>query len=395
MAKSGNRSLNVMLGIVTTILVGWALYVGSGILQPLVIALLLAGILQPVINWLARYRIPPAVTVILLVTALFFGLVQLGLFLQQEIAAFVGREPPPTTTEAQELLADAPQGPDAPAGPPAVAAPEESTGWDQAVDNIGALLRNSALPEDVVVFTIRLLRDVDVEGMTAGLIGGGFGLSKSLMLVMIYMIFFFAEQAVFRKKILAIAASRREQAVRILDTITIGIQRYLGVKTLISAATGALCYAVLVSLDVAYAELFGLLTFALNYIPTFGSIIAGVFASGFTLATNQSLSEALIVASTYLAVNFFLGNYLEPKILGARLNLSPLVIVISVVVWSGLWGVVGAFLAVPITSSVQIILDSQPRTRPIAIMLSSGPPRDREERRRKPTRPRVPVNERI
>jgi len=74
-----------------------------------------------------------------------------------------------------------------------------------------------------------------------------------------------------------------------------------------------------------------------------------------------------------LVINLTLGSYIEPKILGRELNLSPLVVVVSVVVWAGIWGVVGAFLAVPLTSAIQIMLLSSDRTRPVAILLSIGP----------------------
>ena len=124
-----------------------------------------------------------------------------------------------------------------------------------------------------------------------------------------------------------------------------------------------------------FALLFGVLTFLLNYIPTFGSIIAGLFPSLTALANEPTWSTALMVAGGYMLINITLGNIIEPKVLGRELNLSPLVIIISVVVWGSLWGVVGAFLAVPLTAAGTIILASQERTRPIAIMLSGGPPR--------------------
>jgi len=77
-----------------------------------------------------------------------------------------------------------------------------------------------------------------------------------------------------------------------------------------------------------------------------------------------------------------LGSLIEPRILGRELDLSPLVIIVSVVVWAGLWGVVGAFLAVPMTATLQIVLASNETTRPIAVVLSSGPPKGSRRMRR-------------
>ena len=229
------------------------------------------------------------------------------------------------------------------------------------------------MPRPLASYLHESLDQFDPQAAVMPLLGGGFGFTKSLVLVVIYMLFIFAEQAVFRGKILSIAGDRSEDAEQLLDTIGRGIQHYLGIKTLVSFVTGALCYAALVALEIPYALLFGFLTFLLNYIPTFGSIIAGALPVVTALAVESSWNKAVAVVATYLVVNLVLGSFLEPKILGRELNLSPLVIIVSVVVWAGLWGVVGTFLAVPLTASLQIILASQENTRPIALMLSSGP----------------------
>ena len=377
-----NRSATVLLGIVTTILLGWVLHVGAGILQPLVIALLLAVMLQPLVVVLAKKHIPPALTIILLVALLFVGLFQVGLLLQASIASL-------TDSPVELAVEDTGSGPAITEGQ--VEAIGEAGSWEDIVENLGARLERSNLPERAISFIETSLNNIEPELLTT-LIGGGFGFVKSLTLVVLYMLFIFAEQAVFRRKILSIAGERRADAAEVLDTIGRGIQRYLGVKTVASFATGALCYAVLVALDIPYAYLFGFLTFLLNYIPTFGSIIAGVFPTITALAIEASWSKALMVVGTYLFVNLTIGSYLEPKVLGRELNLSPLVIIVSVVVWAGLWGVVGAFLAVPLTSAMQIILAGTESTRPFAIMLSSGPPKERrpraEKKRPKPGRDR-------
>jgi len=361
-----NRSVLVLLSILVTILVGWVLHVGAGIIQPLVIALLLASMLQPVVVRLARWHIPPALTVVALVAILFMGLVQTGLVLQANIAQFVGESAP----NSDELI------------DPVLETQEElSSGfdWPKLVQSLEGRLKDSAMPDAVQDLFIESLRELDLAGVARGLIDGGLGFTRSLILIMIYMIFIFAEQKVFRRKILVLADDRQEEAKEVLDNIGRGIQRYLGVKTAVSLMTGSLCYFVLVMLQIPYALLFGLLTFLLNYIPTFGSIIAAIFPTVTALAVEASWNKAVMVLFSYLAVNITLGSVLEPKILGRELNLSPLVIIISVVVWAGIWGVVGAFLAVPVTSALQIVLLSSPRTRPVALMLSIGPPPDRKK----------------
>jgi len=363
---SNNRANTFLLGILTTILVGWVLHVGAAVLQPLVIALLLASMLQPVVSGLARWKIPPVLTVVLMVTLIFFGLARVGLLLQANINAFLARAPGSVPAEQLDPLSDK--------GASATAA---AAGWRAITESARDRMMESSLPPPLATYLSEALDDIDLSGLATGLIGGGFDFTKGLLLVVIYMLFIFAEQTVFRRKILSVAGSRREDAARVLDTIGKGIQRYLGVKTLISFVTGSLCYAVLVALDIPFALLFGFLTFLLNYIPTFGSITAGILPVITALADGSSWNRLLIIFFTYLSVNVFLGSILEPRILGRELNLSPLVIIISVVVWAAIWGVIGTFLAVPLTAAAQIVLASQESTHPIAVLLSSGPPRER------------------
>jgi predicted PurR-regulated permease PerM len=358
--KPRARTSTILLGILTTILVGWVLHVGAGILQPLVIAFLLASILQPVVRGLARWHIPPPATVIVLVVLFFLGAWRLGVVLKYGVQGFLNT-------------------PGAPSTPPE-GIPETQTNLAMIVEGIVVKMQEASVPEPVIEFVKDSAGGQELREFATGLLGGGFDFTKGLMLVVIYMLFIFAEQAVFRRKITAIAG---DNASEVLDTISRGIQRYLGVKTLISLLTGSIAYAVLEALGVRYAYLFAILTFLLNYIPTFGSIIAAIFPTitAFADPAGGSMNKAIIVIVVYLAINVTLGNFVEPKILGRELNLSPLVIIISVVVWAALWGPVGTFLAVPLTAGIQIVLANGKTTRPIAVMMSSGPPKE-------PKRPR-------
>jgi len=360
-----NRSVVVLLSILTVILVGWVLHVGAAIIQPLVIALLLTVMLQPLVVRMARLHIPPWLTVLALIAGLFVGLVQVSLVLQANVAQILGE-----TAAADPELID-----------PVLETQEElSSGfdWPKLVDGLEVRLQESAMPQEVQDLFIESMRELDLAGVVRGVIDGGLGFTSSLLLIMIYMMFIFAESKIFKRKILSLSEDRKETQ-NILENIGKGIQRYLGVKTAVSLMTGSLCYFVLVRLQIPYALLFGLLTFLLNYIPTFGSIIAAIFPTVTALAVEASWSKAVMVIFCYLSVNIILGSVLEPRILGRELNLSPLVIIISVVVWAGLWGVVGAFLAVPITSAIQIVMLNSPRLRPVAILLSIGPPKERDD----------------
>lgn len=418
-----NRTTVLLLGVIAAVLVGWVLHVGAAILQPIVIATLLASMLQPLVRALAKLRIPPAFTVMAITGLLFFGLIQMGLLFEANARAFLGLDEEVAPTHIQQeaepraeqevaiqkqtdqdegvagALEDGPEG--GAQGAPETGedgdetpkeAPDRRTDleksrdaagdWSNITKKISIRLLASDLPGPISTYLSQAIQDLELTPLAEGLAASGYGFIKGLVLVLIFMVFIFSEQAVFRRKILAIADERSEEAAEILDTIGRGIQRYLGVKTVVSFLTGSLCYVVLQALDIPYALLFGFITFLLNYIPTFGSIIAGIFPTITALALEPGLAKPFAVIITYVSVNLTLGSFIEPRILGRELNLSPLVVVFSVVIWAGLWGIVGGFLAVPLTAVLQITLASSETTLPIAIMMGSGPQKtSRKERK--------------
>ncbi len=394
----------------------------------MVIALLLANVLQPVVTALEKRKIPGPVAVLGLTAILFYSLFQVGLLVQESVATFLGTGPTEVAAVVpldQNLPAQPedsvgerdPNGAGASgaeqadggddAGPDGAANSEaengdggedgdeeseiEETTWGQMVKNLSFRVDQWQLPSDDIKATIKNgLKEFDAKSALASLIGGGINFTRSLVVILIYMAFIFAEQNIFRRKMLAVAGNRREEAARAIDTISKGIQRYLSIKTLVSILTGTLCYFLLVICEIPYAEVFGLLTMLLNYIPTFGSIVAGLPPTITALAVHESWLPAVAIAIGYMTVNLVLGTILEPRVLGRELNISPLIIIISVVVWGGIWGIVGAFLAVPLTATIQIILASSEKGRPIAILLSGIPPSDDDDQEVS-RRPRLPL----
>ncbi len=375
-----NKAISLGVGILATVMVGWVLHVGASIIQPFVVAVLLCVLLRPVVDTLAKLYIPPAVTVVALVVLLFFGVAKVGVLVETNLRAFFDAE----------QLAEAETGLD-PFQDEKAAELAQKGRWGQILAKLGVRVQAFDLPEDVQKAAqdmLDTLADYEITSIIPDAAGTGFDFIRVLVLILIYMLFIFAEQAVFRSKILAVAGDREAEAADALDSIARGIQRYLGVKTITSLATGVICYTALLMLEIPFAVLWGFLTFVLNYIPTFGSIIAGIFPTLTALAMGDggdtAMQKAAIVVIVYLSVNLTLGSVIEPKILGRELNLSPLVIVVSVVVWAGLWGAVGTFLAVPIMATAQIIMANTEGTRPLAMLLSSGPPRERRPRLPRP-----------
>ncbi len=148
------------------------------------------------------------------------------------------------------------------------------------------------------------------------------------------------------------------------------INRYLAIKTVISLITGILVSLGLTIIGVDFALLLGLIAFLLNYIPSFGSILAAIPAILVSLV-GLDINNVYWVIGLYLTINIILGNIIEPRYMGRNLGLSVVVVFFSLIFWGWVLGPVGMFLAVPISMTIKIALESHPSTKSIAILLSS------------------------
>ena len=193
-------------------------------------------------------------------------------------------------------------------------------------------------------------------------------------IIIVYLVFLLIEQRTFSDKIKALVVDpmRLEDVFTLIEKIRADIRTYIGIKVLTSAATALLSYLVLRLVGVDFASFWAVLIFLLNFIPTIGSIIATAFPSVLTLVQFDSLGPFIITASVLTGIQFCIGSLLEPRLMGSRLNLSPIVILLSLGLWGSIWGIPGMFLCVPITVIIVIISSYFPATRPIAVLLSGN-----------------------
>jgi len=191
-------------------------------------------------------------------------------------------------------------------------------------------------------------------------------LSKSFF-VLIIMIFVLAESGQFSRKFSTVLRSRGPDLSRFEESAA-DIQKYLGIKTAVSLATGLLAFFACKIFGVAFPVLWGLVAFAFNYIPAIGSILAAV--PPVLLALIESgFWPAIGVFICYLVINIALGNFLEPMLLGNRFGISTIVVILSVLFWGYIWGPVGMFLAVPLTMMVKVMLDNSTDLQWISVLM--------------------------
>jgi predicted PurR-regulated permease PerM len=150
------------------------------------------------------------------------------------------------------------------------------------------------------------------------------------------------------------------------------VTRYLSMKIIISLVTGIVVGIGLKIIGVEFAIIWAVLQFVFNFIPNIGSIAVGMLISVFSLAQFwPDPMPALAAFFVLLVTNMLIGSVLEPKIMGDRLGLSPLVVLVSLLIWGWLWGFAGFVLAVPMTAIIKIACENIPVLEPISILLGS------------------------
>ena len=212
------------------------------------------------------------------------------------------------------------------------------------------------------------------------------GVLGDLMLIAIYVAFLFAAQSSFPKKMddLFPDRARRAQAQKVGERIRHSIEKYIGVQTIISLMQTVVSYIAMAALGLDNALFWALVIFILNYIPIVGGLAAVVLPCLFALVQFDSTGKVAVLAGILFGAQFVIGNTIQPKMMGDSMNLSALVVVLSLTLWGALWGGVGAFLSAPLTVIIMIVLAQFPTTRWIAVLLSADgqPDLDPDEKKR-------------
>jgi predicted PurR-regulated permease PerM len=190
--------------------------------------------------------------------------------------------------------------------------------------------------------------------------------------VCVYILFLFLEQRSFGRKFLELTpqSRNREEVRSIIARIDSDVRTYIGVKTLASIATAAGSYIVFASVGLNFASFWTFLIFVLNYIPFVGPIVATVLPAPFALMRYESLAPFFIILIGVTIVQQSISSFFEPRFMGDKLNMSPLVILLSLALWNLIWGIPGMLMCVPLTAIAMIIFSYFPQTRPIAVALS-------------------------
>lgn len=336
--RPGSR---LLINAAAFVVVVAGLRAASSVVVLFLVAAFFAMITAPGVLWLKKKRVPSGLAVLIVATGVIAILSVVGVMVGTSVNGFV-RAVPGYRARLNESMAGL---------------------SDWAVEH----------GMDEVIST--QLGSIDA-GAVMGLAGDAFtalgGVLGNSFIIIITLLFILFEVSSFPVKLRA-AFGVGDRSTQWVREITGNVARYVALKTVVSLVTGVGVglWVGLAGLD--FPLLWGLLAFLLNYIPTVGSLIAAVPAVLLALV-QLGPTGAAIVALGFIIVNIVMGNVIEPRMMGEGLGLSPLVVVLSLLAWGWVLGTVGMFLAVPLTVSLRIVLESSEDTRWIAVLL--GPARE-------------------
>lgn len=330
--------------------------VAGSLLVPFFLAIFIAVLCSPPLNWLRSRKVPNWLAITLIVLMIVAVGMVLGTIFGGSLRNFVA-DLPNYANRLQVML-------------------EELIVWLQAHGiEVDSSQWQSWLSSGAMLGYARNL---------AGSIGG---IAANAFLIILTVVFILAEEATMQQK-LDRALDDSDKQVLAIFRVTHSINQYMAIKLVISLITGVLAWLVCLVAGLEYAVLWGSLAFLLNFVPTLGSLIAAVPPVLLALV-DVSPFTALMVAAGYLSINMLMGNILEPRIMGRGLGLSPLVVLMSLVFWGWVLGPIGMLLSVPLTMMVKIALEAFPETRWVGVVLGNlaSLPDSKEETNEQPSLP--------
>ena len=331
------KTLLGFLGFLSAIALCFVLHVASNMFIPLVIAWFILQVLRPVVKIGTRLNL----NTWLKITLVFSVLAIIGLagfkFIASQVVEFA---------QVYSLYSD-----------------KLSEWFEHVMEVIG-------VPSEAVknYDWLGILRD-NVRNISSLMIA----LSTKFVLTFVFLMFMMLEAPTLDDKINKAFGRNSNRVRKILSSISEQVSQYLSTLTLISFATGVCAWLVLTFFEVKLAAGWGVLTFLLNFIPTVGSIIATIPPVVMAIIQfSPGLLKPFLVLVLLTAIQQIIGNFITPKVMGDKLGVSPVMILLSLLLWSMIWGIPGALLSTPIISIVKIVCENIPVLKVIAVLIGSG-----------------------
>jgi predicted PurR-regulated permease PerM len=339
MGEAATKNTGTLISVAAVVVIIFGMQAAKVLLVPFLLAIFLALIAVRPMLWLQAHRVPAVLAALLVVTAMMLIIAVVGSVVGSSIAEFTAALP-----SYQERLTEMVQG------------------------GLNFAARFMDDPS-----SIQSLGDVIdpgwAMGLAAGILNGLRDVLTNTFLILFTIVFILLEASSVEVKVRA-AFGRATDSFEGPRQFIANLGRYLGIKTVVSLATGLAAGVMTWSIGLDFPLLWAMLAFLLNYIPTIGSIIAAVPAVLMALV-QLGFPEATSVAIGFLGINMIFGNFIEPRLMGYGVGISPLVIFIGLVFWGWVFGPVGMLLSVPLSMTLKLALESDEKTRWLAILIGS------------------------
>ena len=330
----GDKRIRLLLPLAALVIVIGGLRAADTILIPFMVAVFVTVLSLPILFWLQKLGVPRAIAVVITITGTTAVLAGAGFLVTMGLVEFADRLPRYRGDLDREVA--------------------QVVAW---LDEHGFVVKSTDIldPETAVEL---------VQKSTAAVAG----VVQDTIIVLLIVVFMLFEAAYFPAKL---RATMGERMVRDVSRVTEEVQRYLAIKTLMSAAVGLAAGIWVAFCDVDYPIFWGLVAFLMHYVPNIGAFLASIPPVILAVFENGT-GTALVVALGYTVINMVLGNLVEPALMGRRFGLSTLVVFLSLIFWGWVWGPIGMLLSVPLTIIVKILLEGSDEWRWLAVLL--GPP---------------------
>ena len=333
-------------GAVLALIVGWVLYIGKEVLVPVVFGAVVVYVIVGLTHALQRLplvgpRLPLQLRYLLSIVVIGFLLLASGYLLIANRDQVIALAPQYQAT----LLA---------------AAQKVAHLFGIETEPTWATLRQD------------MLARVNIQVVLGSMLASVSSIAVTVVVVLLYAVFLLVELHVFDGKLARLSGDPQTLARlrNVIGDINGRVGAYLALKMLLSVLLGTVSWGVMSYFGLQFAPFWAVLTGLLNYVPYIGTILSVVLPVAVATMQFADLGTVLTLAVALSAAQFFIGFFIDPWLMGSSLNLSPLVILLSIAVWSALWGIPGAFLAVPLTACIAMVCAEFPGTRPIAVLLS-------------------------
>ena len=344
-AKFGNRLRTLSHGAIFLTILILALIHLRPVLEPFIIAVFIFFLLAPGAHWLNDRGMPLFPAYALVVTGLATLFLLVGMWLYQDLSSFL----------------------------------EGTEQYAQKFDDLMAKWEGETVLGFTISFEGLRISESQIESAVLSLFGEISSFVSLALTVFVFLVFIILEAETLPKRLAAAYPSDTEENLKvILSDIGEGVFRYVILKTAVSLGAGVVTAVILIAMGIPGWLLWSMLTFLLSYVPYIGSLVALIPPAilGFLLLEPTS---AIILVVLLIAKEQIWGQFIENKLFGSSLDISPIVLLLVTAFWFWLWGIMGMILAVPMAVIAKIILSNIPETRPISILLSERAPRAEEE----------------